>query len=129
MTKRSTLGKTERLKSRKAIETLFEKGKSFTSAPFRVLQQRTDTGILRFGIGVSSRHFKRAVDRNLIKRRVREAYRLQNGELKQLLVARKTGMDVFFTYTGKEIADYALISAAVKKCLLKLMNQFNENSA
>jgi ribonuclease P protein component len=129
MTKRSTLGKTERLKSRKAIETLFQEGKSFTSPPFRVLQQKADTCILRFGVGVSARHFKRAVDRNLVKRRIREAYRLQNQELKELLKSRKTGMDIFFTYTGKEIADYTSISEAMRKCLSKLIKQVNENGA
>jgi ribonuclease P protein component len=126
MTKTYTLGKTERLKSRKAIEELFEKGKSFSIPPIRVLYQRTVMEELQVGVGVSSKNFKKAVDRNRIKRRVREAYRLQKIPLQQLMLSRGMGMRIFLTYTGKEMPAYAVLSAAIGKCLNKLLKQLNE---
>jgi len=129
MAKKFTLGKTERLKSRKAIEKLFKNGKDFGIAPFRVMyQQITDSG-LHFGVGVSARNFRKAVDRNRIKRLTREAYRLQKIPLQQLISSRKKGMNIFFTYMGNEIPDYITVSAAVEKCINKLMNKIGENSA
>ncbi len=84
MAKQFTLGKNERLKSRKLIEQLFKEGKSFNAFPFRVyylLQVVPLTAMpknsLQFGAGASAKNFKKAVDRNRIKRLAREAYRLQ----------------------------------------------------
>ncbi|MES1226963.1 MAG: ribonuclease P protein component, partial [Bacteroidota bacterium] len=82
MAKQFTLGKKERLKSRKSIEQLFNEGKSFAVSPCRVFYMilpfnATSTSfIVQFGAGVSTKNFKKAVDRNRIKRLVREAYRL-----------------------------------------------------
>ena len=79
---RYTLNKDDRLKSRKAIEYLFKEGKSFSIFPLRVLYtinaaSEKPTNNLRAGFSVSTRNFKKAVDRNRIKRLLREAYRLQ----------------------------------------------------
>ena len=87
--KQFTLGKDERLKSRKQIENLFDKGKSFVVTPFRVyfimntelLIHKGESG-LKFGTGVSAKNFKKAVDRNRIKRLTREAWRLQKNEIR-----------------------------------------------
>ena len=123
MIKKFTLGSKERLKSRKAIDELFEKGKSFNSQPFRVLFNTQQKPGLRFGVGVSVRYFKKAVDRNLVKRRVREAYRQQNLELKKYLEAEKKGMDIFFTYTAREIFPFTEISSSMQKILEKLIER------
>lgn len=123
-----TLGKEERLKSRKAIEELFEKGSSFNVSPIRVIYSNVGPRGLRFGVGVSTRSFKKAVDRNKIKRRIREAYRLQKPPLQQALKEHQKGMNIFLVFTGKEISDYAVLSAAVKKSLLKLQNLVSENN-
>lgn len=74
------------------------------------------------GVAVGSRNFKRAVDRNLLKRRIREAYRLQKNELRASLLASGTVLEVFFVYGDNQIADYATISNVTKKILEKLQD-------
>jgi len=70
--------KTEKLKSRKIIELLFSKGKSISKYPLRLVYIKTDEvdEKLLFGVSVSKRNFKNAVDRNYFKRVLRECYRL-----------------------------------------------------
>ena len=107
MAKQFTLGKNERLKSRKQIEQLFSEGKSFPLSPFRIYYQvtpliTTSSSSLQFGAGVSGKNFKRAVDRNRVKRLTREAYRLQKKQLQEATMQKKLQLNIFFIYTGKE---------------------------
>lgn len=114
----NTLSKAERLKSRKVIDALFEKGKSFTIPPYRVVYLQGSNGV-QFGVGVSKKFFKRAVDRNKVKRQTREAYRLQ----KQLLtdsLKNEEGLSLFLLYNSKEIISYEDIYTAIQKVLIKL---------
>ena len=75
---------------------------------------------LKIGVSASKRFFKKAVDRNRIKRLLREAYRLQNEEIvAQVKAAHKTG-GIFFIYTDKSIADFETIKLAMIKCLQRL---------
>lgn len=77
--------------------------------------------VLQFGAGVSKRHFKRAVDRNRIKRLLREAYRTQKLPLQTLLKESGKGyVKLFILYTGKELPDYQLVSAKVGAVLGRL---------
>ncbi|MEO8404050.1 MAG: ribonuclease P protein component [Chitinophagaceae bacterium] len=122
MAKQFTLGKTERLKSRKIIEQLFSGGKSFAITPFRVYYQLGTLTVssLQFGAGVSSKHFKKAVDRNKIKRLMREAWRLQKTALQQSLKEQNQQLHVFFIYTGREIPAYKEVYDKVEKSIQKL---------
>ena len=122
MTKKFTLGKDERLKSRKQIEELFAKGQKFSSGFFRVhfLIDNSAGSALQFGIGVSNKNFKRAVDRNKIKRLAREAWRVQKNELKEKLSASEKRINVFLIYTGKTIAIYSEVVEAIQKVISKL---------
>lgn len=126
---RFTWKKGERLKSRKLIEQVFREGKSFSLYPFRVhfLLQPVTTGgpaiPLQAGFGAGSRHFKRAVDRNRIKRLGREAYRLQRQSLYDHLVERQRMLAVFFIYTGKELPDYEVVTQKIGVALQKLMKE------
>ena len=120
MAKQFTLGKNERLKSRKLIEQLFSEGKDFVISPFKVFykfipiliddsqsdNKRATTSNLQFGVGVSTRNFKRAVDRNRIKRIIRETYRLQKLSLQKKSEAKKIILTIFFIYTAKELPVY-----------------------
>ncbi len=79
-----TFRKEERLTKEKDIQELFDKGSSFYLFPFKVFylpNPRPDSKHHQVLISVSKKNYKRAVDRNLIKRRMREAYRLQKQAL------------------------------------------------
>ena len=126
--KQYTLGKNERLKSRKQIELLFSEGKKFVVAPFRIFYLFRDSLLsLQFGVGVSSKNFKKAVDRNRIKRLTKEAYRLQKNDLKEKLRSTGKQLDLFFIYTSKELPDYKLVKDKVALALKKLEIIIDEN--
>lgn len=130
--KRFTFPKSERLKSRKAIDALFAKGKTVSVFPVRAVYRfsvSNEPG-LKAGVSASKRQFKRAVDRNRIKRLLREAYRLQKEEA--VLKTTEAGLNgtVFFLYTGKELPDFETLKAAVGKCLHRLTkNLYRENAS
>lgn len=106
--------KTLRLKSKKAIDSLFVDGKSAFKYPIKLLysprfnNQTPST----YGVSVSKRSFKKAVDRNLIKRRMREAIQNINEH-------RLESHDVMLIYVGKEILDYKVIEKSVLSLLSK----------
>ena len=78
---------------------------------------------LQAGFGVSSRVFRKAVDRNRIKRLLREAYRLQKMELQQSVTVSGGRMAVFFLYTGKELPEFNIIKEKMSAALLNLQKQ------
>lgn len=122
MAKQFTLGKKERLKSRKTIEQLFRGGKSFTVSPFRIyyLPGHASGSSLQFGAGVGSKNFKKAADRNRIKRMTREAWRLQKTALQEELEKQSKELVVFIIYTGKELPLYRDVYEKSGKILEKL---------
>ncbi len=122
MAKQFTLGKKERLKSRKQIEVLFSEGKIFNITPFRVHYTFNEQGDspLQFGAGVSHKNFRKAVDRNKIKRLIREAYRLQKQSLFRKLKEKRHRLNIFIIYTGKETPGYGYVFDSISKILEKL---------
>src|ERR1043165_2837538 len=121
--KRFGFPKTERLKSRKQIENLFAQGKSFSVFPIRVTYQffpAEENNGLQIGVTASKRYFKKAVERNRIKRLLREAYRLQKEAIQTQLKNSKQRGTVFFIYTDKTIASFDVMKTAMAKCLKRL---------
>ena len=109
MAKTFGLNKNEKLKSRKAVEELFARGKSQNIFPIRVSYQffpveAEGQAGLQIGVSVSKRYFKKAADRNRIKRLLREAYRLQKNELLQLVKAQNKKGSVFFYLHRQNLA-------------------------
>ena len=127
VSKQFTLGKNERLKSRKQIELLFAKGKSIVVTPFRIYFIINEGSGLQFGVGVSAKNFKRAVDRNRVKRLTREAWRLQKNELSEKTKASQKQLNIFFIYTGKELPDFTTVKDKVAVALKKLADKIDEN--
>jgi len=125
-----TFKREEKLKSRKGIEQLFTSGKIFSVFPLRVIYILTgvDKYVLQSGFGVSTKKFRKAVDRNRVKRLMREVYRLQKNSLKAVLEKNQKSMSVFFIYTGNTINKYDEIYNAMKISLKKLEEIANENA-
>ncbi|MBX2915185.1 MAG: ribonuclease P protein component [Cyclobacteriaceae bacterium] len=112
---RFTFTKAERLSKEKWIQELFEKGSSFYLYPFKIIYcPHPDVGLPnQVLITVSSRQFKKAVERNLIKRRIREAYRTQKAVLKCSLI-------FVLAYTAKEILPFSEVKTKTLLALNKL---------
>jgi ribonuclease P protein component len=126
MIKRFGLRKTEKLKSRKQIEDLFATGNSFNVFPVKVIYKfftGEEESAVRVGVTVSQRNFKRAVDRNRIKRLLREAYRLQKNEFLDLLRTNKMRANVFFIYTDKKISSFWVVFDAITECFKQLQQK------
>lgn len=126
-----TFKKEERLCSKKLLEELFHNGSSFLLYPFRITWLVTDQlpaeVPVQVVISVSKRKFRRAVDRNLLKRRMREIYRQNKAEMvysrldKPLLLA--------ISYIGNDISEYRFMEKKLKLGLDKLRQQFEEQYA
>ena len=105
----ATLSKSERLCGKKAIAGLMEHGKGGSAGCLRY-RFLPGVEVSRILVSVPKRYFKRAVQRNLLKRRIRESYRLQ----KDLL---QVPMDIAFLYQAREVLSFADIFAAMTEVL------------
>lgn len=115
--------KSEKLKSKKAIDHLFNKGKSINAYPIRVIyvkKAEKENSTINAGVTVSKKNIKLAVNRNHIKRRLREAYRLNNHELKAHLKTNGIQLDIMFIYSSKEKLSYENIESKIKVLLTRL---------
>jgi ribonuclease P protein component len=123
MTLINTLGKNERLKSRKQIGLLFEKGRKFRSGDLRVhfLQSGAETegGVLQVGVTVSTKNFPSAHHRNRVKRMLRESWRLHKNELREKMRGRGQLL-VFLVYSSAEMPAFPQVVAEVKAVIKKL---------
>ncbi|MFT3909134.1 MAG: ribonuclease P protein component [Ferruginibacter sp.] len=121
--------KEDKLKSRKTIEQLFGKGYSFSNFPFKViwLPENRDA-VLQAGVGVSSKYFKKATDRNRIKRLMREAYRLQKNILQKHLEEKQLRLSVFVLYVGKELPEYEIVFEKFGIIIKRLIKFIDENA-
>ena len=82
--------------------------------------QKEGKQMIKVGVGVSARNFKKAVDRNRIKRLLRECYRLNKLLLQFTKTNNQQPMAVFFLYIGKELPEYGILNEKMKTALNKL---------
>jgi len=117
-----SLSKSERLKSKKLIDSLFTDGKSCFIHPFKIQYRLIpkSENPLQFTCTVPKRNFKKAVDRNLIKRRTKEAYRIQKTFLREQLTTSNYSLICMFVYIDRQILTYSSIEKSMKNALLKL---------
>lgn len=122
-----TLNKNERLKKRKLIDDLFKRGMSIKAPPITIVykqitKEESPHAPLLFGVTVSKRLHKRAVDRNLIKRRMRESFRVNKLPIYDHLIKLDKQLSVMAIFTSKKIEDYKTIEASILK-ILKTLEQ------
>lgn len=122
----NTFSKNERLKSGKKLQQLFTARQSVHAGTVRLLYLAEEgSSLLKCGVGLSGRYFKKAVDRNRIKRLLREAYRLQQHDLKTFTEINQKDISIFILYTGKELPQYENIYNAVGVALQKLIKNLS----
>lgn len=123
------LYKTDRLKSRKAIEGLFAKGEKVSSFPIKLIYLNNENATAtshQAGFSVPKRSIKKAVDRNKIKRKMREAYR-KNKHL--LTVPENTKLSFMFIFTDKNDCPYSEIEQKIKIVLIRLNKKLSTPDA
>ena len=125
--KMKTFNKEERLCSKKSLDLLFKNGSSFLLYPFRITFLFVDEPYkypTQVVINVAKKRYKHAVDRNLIKRRTREAYRLQKEQ--QLYVFLENYSELLLLslqFIGKEKYEYAFFEKKLTQAFKKLVSQ------
>ena len=132
MSSNFTYQKKEKLKSRKLIGQLFSTGKSFHVFPVKLIYLEIKDEIdfpLKVGVGVSSKFFKNASDRNRIKRLIREVYRLEKNILHDYLQIQNRTLILFFLFTDKSLPEYQQIKTKIPLLLQRLIIELNENNA
>ncbi|MCF8323959.1 MAG: ribonuclease P protein component [Leadbetterella sp.] len=121
MNKKHSFGKKERIKSKKVISALFDRtspvNHSFLIYPYKVVYAKaegeTQVQLPQVLISVSKRKFKNATDRNTIKRRTKEAYRLNKLDF-------SGSISLAFIYVANEILEFLVLEKALKNVLARL---------
>ena len=120
-----TFKKSEKLISKKLINYLFEKGKVIHHHPFKVLFDMVNNDVCtchaQIGISVSKKNFKRAVDRNRIKRKIREVYRLNKQLFYEELENSNQEVVFFVIYTATAEEDYSNLNLEMAQLLKKIL--------
>ena len=110
----------EKLKSKKLLDELFASGKKLNEYPIKLVYKQLnfeDEVLVKAGVSVPKRNFKRAVDRNRIKRLLHEAYRLNKYIIHEVLEEKYVCM---FLYLGKEMPTFKAVNIKIENLLKKL---------
>lgn len=121
----------ERLKSAKQLGILFKEGRSFVKFPLRFVWMpaaRTGASPARVAFSVPRRKWKRAVDRNLLKRRMREAYRLQKESLYNVALPDEGQILIACIYLADTKLAFEDIKSAMRKALKHLASRVQAES-
>ena len=126
---RATLAKSERLSREQLIASLFEAGQSFYTTSFVVhynLCHLPELVPAQMLASASKRKFKKATDRNKIKRLIKEAYRINKQPLYAFLQSQNKQLALAFVYTDKKITTFNDIESKIKVALYELMLKLEE---
>lgn len=126
-----TFSKSERLSSKKDIALLYTTGQSKSFYPLKIFWREhvlESEYPVRIIITVPKRSFKKAVDRNLLKRRIREAYRLNKTPLYESLSQVEKKLDLLIMFVGKEKVLFPEIEKALKKTF-EMLSSLEQKSA
>lgn len=117
----NTFSKLERLTSKTLIQELFSNGSSFYLFPFKVMYIKADPDQPSHQVlfSIPKRNFKRAVDRNRIKRQLKEAYRLN----KSIIANLPDKLCIGYIYTFKEKLPYANLEKKLSESLIRLTQE------
>ena len=129
MSAKQTLCKEERLKSSLGIQDLLKNGHTVSGAPLKIFWAFSDESQqkypVRMAVLVPRRKFKRAVDRNLMKRRIREAYRLHKTIVNKPLIEKDLKISLIILLLSDEFIPFDRLEAAIQELLLKLAKKLS----
>ena len=118
--------KKQKLCGEKVIERLFANGKSISEKPFRAIwnfEKNNDQVFVKSLIVVSKKRLKLAVERNVVKRRIKEAYRLQKKQLECFLESTNQQLNLAIIYQEEEILDYKTLEEKINLLLSRLIKE------
>ena len=110
------------------MEGLFAGGKTFTVFPLKIFYMLPGEELdyhIKTGVGASGRNFKKAVDRNRIKRLLREAYRTEKLPLHLFLKEHNLQLAIFILYVDKSLPDYAVVKEKMSLLLQRLIKELH----
>ena len=121
------------MKSRKLVQSLFKTGRSFVQYPLRLvwlpLEGRGGAYPVQFAVSVPKRRFRRAVQRNRIRRLIREAYRLHKYQLYEALEGEGGQLAIMVIYIGEEEPVFPQVEAAVRVMIRRLIKACRKSRA
>jgi ribonuclease P protein component len=119
-----SLGKEERLKSNFSIQELLRNGRTVSGYPLKVYWDFTDDlrqeFPARMAVSVPKKKFRRAVDRNLIKRRIRESYRLNKNIIYEPLQERKLKIALVILFLSEEFVSFDELNKSISGLLERI---------
>ena len=120
-----TFGKSDRLKSKKQIESLFVEGNSFNEFPLRVVLRCTEAteSSVQIAFSISKKKLPKAVHRNHIKRLLRDSYRRQNQVLKSIVYEKGKQLQMMFIFLDKQLWGFHELDNKISVTLERLQKE------
>lgn len=118
--------KKQKLCNEKAIKKMFSNGKSFVVNPFRLVwikEERNNDVVIKSILVAPKKKLNLAVDRNLVKRRMKEAYRLNKVDLESYLKSKNIQLSIAIIYQQEEILPFKVIEEKIKLILSRLKEE------